>query len=249
MSRKFMFVLLAGLMALSPVAAQEATEGEASTTAAGFESPEAQASYALGVTFANSLRDQGIEVDQTTMLEGIRDGLAGAAKLSPEELRKTMVKFQQSVMEARQAETAEKAKVAAAAGDAYRAENAAREGVVSLDSGLQYEILEAGDGPTPTADDQVSVHYRGTLVDGTVFDSSYDRGKPATFAPNRVIKGWTEALQMMPVGSKWRLVIPPELGYGERAQGPIPPNSTLIFEVELLDIVSDEGGATPPPAE
>jgi len=125
-----------------------------------------------------------------------------------------------------------------ALGNRYMAENAARPGVTTLESGLQYEVIKTGTGAKPGPTDTVSTHYHGTLIDGTVFDSSVDRGVPAEFPVNRVIAGWTEALQLMAVGSKWRLVIPPELAYGERGTGGvIPPQATLVFEVELLDIV------------
>lgn len=112
------------------------------------------------------------------------------------------------------------------------------DGVITTESGLQYQIIENGDGPKPTVNDQVTVHYKGTLTDGTVFDSSYERGEPATFPLNRVVKGWQEGIPLMPVGSKFKFTIPPDLGYGSRAMGPIPANATLIFEVELLDIVA-----------
>jgi FKBP-type peptidyl-prolyl cis-trans isomerase len=126
-------------------------------------------------------------------------------------------------------------------GNAFLEKNKAREGVVTTPSGLQYEILTEGEGPKPTAEDQVRAHYHGTLIDGTVFDSSVDRGEPAVFALNQVIPGWTEALQLMPVGSKWKIYLPSDLAYGERGGGPtIGPNSTLIFEVELLEIVKDD---------
>ena len=123
-----------------------------------------------------------------------------------------------------------------AAGKAFLEENAKKDGVFVLPSGLQYKVLTPGDGPVAKATDKVKVHYEGRLIDGTVFDSSYKRGQPTSFAPNQVIKGWTEALTMMPVGSKWQLYIPQELGYGSRGQGPIPPYSTLIFDVEVLGI-------------
>lgn len=126
-------------------------------------------------------------------------------------------------------------------GNAFLEKNKAREGVVTTPSGLQYEILTEGEGPKPTAEDQVRAHYHGTLIDGTVFDSSVDRGEPAVFALNQVIPGWTEALQLMPVGSKWKIYLPSDLAYGERGGGlTIGPNSTLIFEVELLEIVKDD---------
>jgi FKBP-type peptidyl-prolyl cis-trans isomerase FkpA len=116
--------------------------------------------------------------------------------------------------------------------------NQGSDGVITTESGLQYEIVEEGDGPKPTVNDQVTAHYRGTLTDGTVFDSSYERGEPATFPLNRVVKGWQEGIPLMPVGSKFKFTIPPDLGYGSRAMGPIPANATLIFEVELLEIVA-----------
>ena len=122
------------------------------------------------------------------------------------------------------------------AAENFLAENGKREEVTTTESGLQYEVLEEGDGAQPTREDQVTVHYKGELLDGTVFDSSYDRGEPATFPLNRVIPGWTEGLQLMQVGAKYRFYIPPELGYGARDTGTIPPNSTLIFQVELLSI-------------
>jgi FKBP-type peptidyl-prolyl cis-trans isomerase FklB len=125
------------------------------------------------------------------------------------------------------------------AGEKFLAENKNNEGVVSLPSGLQYKILKAGDGKKPTVDDKVVCHYRGTLIDGTEFDSSYRRNQPATFAVNKVIKGWTEALQLMPVGSRWQLVIPPQLAYGARGTGGIGPNATLIFDVDLISIAEN----------
>lgn len=138
-----------------------------------------------------------------------------------------------------QAKHAEQAKLAGAEGEAFLAENAKKEGIVVTDSGLQYEILQAGDGEKPTAESVVSTHYHGTLIDGTVFDSSVERGQPAEFPVNRVIAGWTEALQMMPKGSKWRLYVPQDLAYGAQGSGAkIAPYSTLIFDVDLIDIVS-----------
>ena len=137
----------------------------------------------------------------------------------------------------KQSQDAEKSKLLEQEGIAYLAENAKKEGVVTTESGLQYEVLTKGSGPSPTADDSVTVHYTGTLIDGTVFDSSVERGEPATFGVTQVIAGWTEALQLMSVGDKLRLVIPSDLAYGLRGAGPsIGPNSTLIFEVELLSI-------------
>ena len=146
----------------------------------------------------------------------------------------------QALAAAQQVATSERATENQSAGSGFLAENGAREGVVTLDSGLQYEVLTAAEGAMPIATDRVTTHYHGTLIDGTVFDSSYDRGTPATFPLNGVIPGWTEALQQMAVGAKWRLYIPPELAYGPEDRGPIPGGSTLIFDVELLEIETSE---------
>jgi len=136
-----------------------------------------------------------------------------------------------------QVEAQQKAEAAAAEGRAFLAENAKRDGVVVLESGLQYEVLAAGDGAKPTREDSVRTHYHGTLIDGSVFDSSYQRGQPAEFPVGGVIAGWTEALQLMNAGSKWRLYVPSELAYGAQGVGSIPPHSTLVFDVELLDVL------------
>ena len=192
----------------------------------------AAASYIIGYQQASNLKSQGNGmIDLATYQAGIADALSDAEAQVPEDR-------EAFVMEAlRQAMTTAKT----ASGEAYREENAAREGVVTLPSGLQYEILVEGSGAKPSATDTVVTHYHGTLTDGTVFDSSVERDSPASFPVNRVIAGWTEALQLMPVGSKWRLVIPPELAYGERGAGnTIPPHATLVFEVELLEIQAAE---------
>jgi FKBP-type peptidyl-prolyl cis-trans isomerase len=195
-------------------------------------------SYALGLDLGRQLRKESLEVDPARFAQGFKDALAGnQALMSDEEVRAAIVDLQNE-MRAKQAqaqkELAEKNKQA---GEAFLAENKKKEGVVTLPSGLQYKILKAGDGKKPTAEDTVVCQYRGTLIDGKEFDSSYKRNQPATFPVNRVIKGWTEALQLMPTGSKWQLFIPPDLAYGERGAGAdVPPNSTLIFEVELVSI-------------
>lgn len=188
-------------------------------------------SYSLGLLLANNLKQQGIKgYDEEELLNGLRDALAGKAKL---EYAAASMEVQKGMRAQRQAEAAANLE----AGKRFLEENAKRKEVKVTDSGLQYEILKKGNGPIPKATDKVKVHYHGTLIDGTVFDSSVERGQPITFPVNGVIKGWQEALQMMPVGSKWKLYIPSGLAYGERgAGGSIPPNSVLIFEVELLGI-------------
>jgi FKBP-type peptidyl-prolyl cis-trans isomerase len=177
-------------------------------------------------------------VDPALFTQGFKDAMAGGpALMSEEEVRVTIVDLQNE-MRAKQAQAQkELAAKNKQASEAFLAENKKKEGVVTLPSGLQYKILKAGDGKKPTAEDTVVCQYRGTLIDGKEFDSSFKRNQPATFQVNRVIKGWTEALQLMPTGSKWQLFIPPDLAYGERGAGAaVPPDSTLIFDVELVSI-------------
>jgi len=194
--------------------------------------------YCIGLSIGRNLKDQALDVDLETFVQGIKDALSGAkAAMTPEEMRATMQAFEKEARakdEERSAMLAEKNKKE---GEAFLAENKKKEGVVALPSGLQYKILKAGTGKTPKATDEVSAHYRGTLIDGTEFDSSHSRGEPATFPVEGVIKGWVEALQLMQVGAKWQLVIPAELAYGDRGAGRvIGPNATLIFELELISI-------------
>ena len=203
-----------------------------------FKSEREKTSYALGVEMGNNLKRQGIDIDSALLAQGIKDALAGGTMLLDEAaVRETVMAFQKSLMAKQQeAQKAVSAK-AKAEGDAFLAANGKKEGVVTLPSGLQYKVITAGSGAMPKASDTVSVHYRGRLIDGTEFDSSYSRNEPASFPVGRVIPGWTEALQLMKVGSKWELYIPAGLGYGDRgASAQIPPGATLIFEVELLEI-------------
>ncbi|MBV59870.1 FKBP-type peptidyl-prolyl cis-trans isomerase [Abyssibacter profundi] len=198
----------------------------------------AQFSYAVGVDVARSLEQVADKVDPEAFSAGFAAAHGGGElAMSDEEMTAVKTSVSQSLQQAQQAETEAAAAEATAKGEAYRSENAEKDGVNVTDSGLQYEVLEEGDGPKPSAEDKVTVHYKGTLIDGTVFDSSYDRGNPATFPLNGVIPGWTEGVQLMAVGSKYRFVIPPELAYGQRGAGSrIGPNETLVFEVELLEI-------------
>jgi len=195
-------------------------------------------SYALGMNLGSNLHKETVEVDPAIVLRGLKDGLAsGKTLLTEDEARTTLTQLQTEVRSKQQ----EKMKVAGEMnkkeGVEFLAANKSKEGVVILPSGLQYKILTAGTGPKPTASDTVVCNYRGTLISGAEFDSSYKRGQPASFPVNGVIKGWTEALQLMPVGSKWQLFVPAELGYGDRGAGAdIGPGATLIFEVELLSI-------------
>jgi FKBP-type peptidyl-prolyl cis-trans isomerase len=208
----------------------------AATTA--LKTPKDKFSYALGMNLGASLHKQSVDVDPTIVAQGLRAALAGRKTLlTQEEAQAALTEVQNELRKKQQ----EKMQVAGEAnrkeGEAFLASNKAKEGVVTLPSGLEYKILKEGNGPKPTASDSVVCNYRGTLINGTEFDSSYKRGQPATFPVNGVIKGWTEALQLMPVGSKWQLFVPSSLAYAERgAGGDIGPNATLIFEVELLSI-------------
>jgi FKBP-type peptidyl-prolyl cis-trans isomerase FklB len=194
-------------------------------------------SYSLGYQFGQSLKHQGLAINLEVYTAGIRDALGGAKpRLSQEEVNKTVSEIQSRVMAARQKEMQELADKNLSEGKAFLEANGKKEGVKTLSSGLQYKVLAEGSGKTPKATDEVTVNYRGTLIDGTEFDSSYGRGKPLTVKVNGVIRGWSEALQLMKAGSKWQLFIPPDLAYGERGMGRIPPNSTLIFEVELISV-------------
>lgn len=197
-----------------------------------------KASYAVGLSMGNSLRSQSVDVNPDIVAQGLHDGFSGAKPLiTEEEARTAMTQLQKNVRTQQEAKMAQAGGKNKTDGEAFLAANKAKPGVVTLPSGLQYKILKEGTGPKPTATDSVVCNYRGTLLDGKEFDSSYKRGQPATFPVNRVIKGWTEALQLMPVGSKWELFIPPDMAYGvQGAGGDIGPNSTLIFEVELLSI-------------
>lgn len=199
------------------------------------DSPEQRGSYAQGVRVGSQGRQ--LPLDTEAFIQGIRDGLADESRMSQEEMQEAQSEFQQVMAESRKADAAENRK----AGEEFLAENESREGVEVTESGLQYEVLEEGDGPKPDSGDVVEVHYRGTTVDGEVFDESYSRGEPATFPVGQVIPGWTEGLQLMSVGSKYKFFIPADLAYGQRAPrgASFGPNSTLIFEVELLDIVEE----------
>jgi FKBP-type peptidyl-prolyl cis-trans isomerase FklB len=201
-------------------------------------------SYALGMNigsgYKQGLEKQSVEFDPSLIAQGLKDALSGAkTRLTEEEAKAVLTEVQTEINKQRQEKMQEAAAKNKTEGEAFLAANKSKEGVVTLPSGLQYKILTAGIGPKPTASDQVVCNYRGTLINGTEFDSSYKSGKPATFGVGQVIKGWTEALQLMPIGSKWQLFIPSSLAYGERGGpgGAIGPNEALIFEVELLSIV------------
>jgi FKBP-type peptidyl-prolyl cis-trans isomerase FklB len=222
------------------------------------ETDKEKTSYAIGADLGTKLKTAEIDVDPAILSRAIKDVLSGnKTAMTDDEIRAKLMdlsKGLQAKQQEAQKKQAEANKVTGEKnrkdGDAFLAQNKAKEGVVTLPSGLQYKILKVGDGPKPTTSDTVTCNYRGTLLDGKEFDSSYKRGQPASFPVGGVIKGWTEALQLMPVGSKWQLFIPADLAYGDRQAGPdILPGSTLVFEVELLSIQDkNPAAATPPPA-
>jgi FKBP-type peptidyl-prolyl cis-trans isomerase FklB len=194
-------------------------------------------SYSLGYQFGQSMKAQGMDLNVEIYTSGIRDALSGTnPQLSQSEMRTVVTELQKRLAASRQKEIKEMADKNLAEGKVFLEENKKKDGVVSLPSGLQYKVLTEGSGKLPKATDSVTVNYRGIMVDGTEFDNSYKRGQPVTFQVGKVIPGWTEGLQLMKEGSKWQLFIPPQLAYGDRGTGRIPPNSTLIFEVELLAV-------------
>ena len=189
------------------------------------------------MNMGRSLKQSGVEINPQMYLQGLKDALAGEKTLlTEEEARNTMKTFQTELRDKQMAKRKTEGEDNLKAGAAFLAENQKKEGVKTSPSGLQYKALTTGTGAKPTTNDTVVVHYRGTLANGTEFDSSYRRGEPATFGVTGVIKGWTEALLLMPVGSKWQLVIPANLAYGEAGRPSIPPNSVLQFDIELIDI-------------
>ena len=195
-------------------------------------------SYSVGYRLGGDFKRQQVDINSDMLVQGIEDAASGGeALMTDEQMRTVMMNLANRVkaeqMEKQKQEGAQNIK----AGEAFLAENAGKEGVKTTDSGLQYKVITAGEGKTPQKSDKVTVHYRGTLIDGSEFDSSYSRNKPATFGVGQVIPGWTEALQLMKEGDKWEIYLPSKLAYGERGAGAkIPPNSTLIFEVELISV-------------
>lgn len=211
--------------------------GTVSVQAAELDSPKKKLSYMFGMDIGSSLMAQEEDLDLDILIEGLRAVYEGNETSMTEE---EAVAVRQAYIAQRQEEQAMTQMAVAsenlAASEAFLSENAGNDGVMTTESGLQYQVITEGDGESPGATDTVSVHYRGALADGTEFDSSYSRGQPLSIGVNQVIPGWTEGLQMMKVGSTYKFFIPPGLGYGEAGGGPIPPNSALVFEVELLDI-------------
>ncbi|WP_299016791.1 FKBP-type peptidyl-prolyl cis-trans isomerase [uncultured Photobacterium sp.] len=221
----------------------EQVASEAAVPAA-FASEDEKAAYAIGASLAQYLaanldqqKELGLNLEREHVLAGVRDVFADQSRLTPEETQQTLKDLDKRVSEIVTAKAQAEAEKNIKAGEEFRAEFEKKEGVMKTKSGLLYQVETQGEGDKPAATDTVKVHYKGMLTDGTEFDSSYKRNQPATFPLNQVIPGWTEGVQLMPVGSKFKFVIPPELAYGSQANPSIPANSTLVFEVELLDIV------------
>jgi len=237
-------LLLCGLLFLTVACKKDTTDAPQNTTT--LTTQQEKISYSIGMDIGSTIKMQALDVDPAFVAMGMKDAFANATTLlTPEEAKDVLVKWQQEMMQKKVEDMKKQAEENAAKGKAFLEENAKKEGVQTLPSGLQYKIIEDGNGTQPLATDIVTVNYKGTLIDGTEFDSSYTRDKPATFPVNGVIKGWTEALQLMKTGAHWMLYIPADLAYGERQAGPkISPNSTLIFDVTLMSI-NDKQDETP----
>jgi FKBP-type peptidyl-prolyl cis-trans isomerase len=251
---KNFIIVLASVLAVSPLLGQEKSPEQKSTDQ---KSPELKTdidkvSYSIGLQVGfnfvkqnDALKKQNIQINTDVLVAGVKDAIAGKPQLNPDQVRQVLTGFEKDMAQKVEAR-AQKNK---AEGEKFLAENKKKEGVKTTSSGLQYKVLKEGNGPQPKESDTVTVNYRGTLIDGTEFDSSYKRGQPATFPLKGVIKGWTEGLQLMKVGSKYQLFVAPNLAYGERQMGPdIGPDSTLIFEVELLDTKAAGAEASPSPS-
>ncbi len=232
-------------MCVALVACKGEAGNEAEQKAFTLDNEDQKASYAIGLRYGEGFKRDLAELDMEAFQKGMEDGFKGNdPMLTQEELVATLQALQARKMQEQKDKQEKALEENKDKGVAFLEENKKREGVVVTESGLQYEVITEGDGASPTAEDQVKVHYHGTLPDGTVFDSSVERGEPITFAVGGVIKGWTEALQLMQVGDKWKLYIPSELAYGERGAGPkIGPNQVLMFEVELLEVIKPEAEA------
>jgi FKBP-type peptidyl-prolyl cis-trans isomerase len=227
--KAFALIILGAMMATQSLDAQQAKS---------LSTKKQKISYGIGREMGRNIRQQEADVDLDALLKGMKDGVSNAKPaIAEEEIQALLEAYSREMMEKQTSKAKEQGDKNKKAGEAFLASNKKKDGVTTLANGIQYRILKAGNGPKPTKDKTVVCHYRGTLTDGTEFDSSIKRNEPATFPVVNVIQGWQEILPMMPVGSKWEVVIPSNLGYGERGTGgAIGPNATLIFEIELLSI-------------
>jgi FKBP-type peptidyl-prolyl cis-trans isomerase FklB len=236
----FVTLFCAGLYAAEKAAQTQPQSGPAMTD-------KQKTSYSIGLNIGLNLHEQEVPIDFATLSKGIQDGLANAKPaLSEAEIRTVLMALQKEVADKQASKKKAMAEKNSKEADTFLTANKAKQGVVTLPSGLQYKVITQGKGPKPAATDTVVTHYKGTFMDGKQFDSSYERGEPATFTVNGVIPGWTEALQLMPVGSKWQLWVPSKLAYGENGfQNVIPPNAPLLFEIELVSIQPKKAEAEP----
>jgi FKBP-type peptidyl-prolyl cis-trans isomerase FklB len=234
LKKHYLAVILAAVLFALPAsvwASEETAEPKLHKASA-----DDRVSYAIGYDITNRLKDS-FDINPELFLQGMKDSLAGETSMTPEKMQETLMEFQAMAQEKQMAAQSKKAAENKAAGEAFLAENKTKKGVKTLESGLQYKVITPGTGSSPKLSDKVKCHYRGSLLNGREFDSSYQRNEPAEFPVNGVIKGWTEALQLMKVGAKWMLYVPADLAYGDQGAGNvIEPGSTLIFEVELLEI-------------
>jgi FKBP-type peptidyl-prolyl cis-trans isomerase FklB len=235
----FVLAVLPGvLLAQEEIPAKGAKPKGAKEAAPAISGVQDQASYSIGVNIGRSLIEEVEDINAEVLIQGLRDALAKKKlALTDAEMKKALESFGKEAEARAEAKAKELGEKNKKEGEAFLAENKKKKGVVTSKTGLQSKVIKAGDGKTPKKTDTVKVHYHGTLIDGTVFDSSVERMEPTEFPVDRVIPGWTEALLGMKVGDKWQIVIPSELAYGERGNGPIPPNAVLLFDVELLEIV------------
>lgn len=240
--------LFLSIISVAPLLADDATPAataQGTNNPSPFNNEKDRASYALGMMIGHNWQQQGVDVNFDIFTKGFKDEQSGGVtKLTPQEMRETLTAYQKVIAEKQQKKREAQAAEDEKKSEAFLAENKTKPGVKTLEDGLQYKIVTEGTGDKPGTDDIVTVNYRGTLIDGTEFDSSYKRGKPAQFQLKQVIPGWREALQMMKVGAKWDIYIPANLAYGKSGRPGIPPDSALIFEVELLG-----AKAPPPPAK
>ncbi|MFL6530449.1 MAG: FKBP-type peptidyl-prolyl cis-trans isomerase [Chthoniobacterales bacterium] len=241
---KHIRIVLAGILLAAPAFAQQS---------APLKDDKEKVSYSIGLDIGSTFKKQYMDIDTDVLMRGLKDGLSGAKPaMSEEEIKATMTAYSKTMMEKAAQRNKESAGANLEKGQKFLEENKTKEGVKTTASGLQYKVLKEGSGASPKETDTVVTNYRGTTIDGKEFDSSYKRNEPATFPVNRVIKGWTEALQMMKPGAKYQLFIPPNLAYGERGAGQdIGPNETLLFDVELLEVkppVVPEGASASPGA-
>jgi FKBP-type peptidyl-prolyl cis-trans isomerase FklB len=231
----------------TPAGKPHQTPGAKTAAPLSLKTQKEKASYAIGLNIGKSLHRDSVDVDPSILARGLKDALAGGKTLlTDDEVKAALTALQLDMRKKQEEKMQIVGDTNKKTGEAFLAANKAKDGVVTLPSGLQYKVLKEGAGPKPSVTDSVVCNYKGTLIDSTEFDSSYKRGEPVTFPVNGVIKGWTEALQLMPVGSKWQLFVPSELAYGQRGPSPeIGPNSTLVFEVELLSIQPKAAAAAP----